>query len=93
MIKIQNISKTVNNKTIFKNISLNCLKNDCFILVGPNGIGKTSLIKCILGLYSINSGSIKVLDQEISTSYNTDPNIGIYLNNASMMPHSIVKAP
>ena len=92
MIKIQNISKIVNKKTIFNNISLNCKKNDCFILVGPNGIGKTSLIKCILGLYSLNCGSIKVLDQEISTSYNTDSNIGIYLNNASMMPHSIVKS-
>ena len=45
MIKIEKASKMIDDKFIFKDISLNVKKQETYLLVGPNGIGKTSLLK------------------------------------------------
>ena len=91
MICIEKVSKAINQKTIFNNISLHCRKNEIYVLVGPNGIGKTSLLKSILGLYSIDSGTISVLGETIGNSIKTNPNTGIFFETAKMLPHSKVR--
>jgi zinc transport system ATP-binding protein len=46
-------------------VDLSILKGDCVALLGPNGGGKTTLIKLCLGLLRPDSGSIKILGQEV----------------------------
>ena len=90
MIKIEKASKMIDDKFIFKDISLNVKKQETYLLVGPNGIGKTSLLKSIIGLYSIYSGSITVLGKKITKAYKMNPDIGVYLDTAKILPHSNV---
>ncbi|MBO4856980.1 MAG: ABC transporter ATP-binding protein [Treponema sp.] len=88
MINIQNITKRIKNKIVFEDISLQIKKQETYVLVGPNGIGKTSLLKSILGLYLTDTGSITVLGQKVSNSYTINSNIGVFLDTAKMLPHS-----
>lgn len=59
-IKIQNLSFGYANSNVLENISLEIKNRDFIAIIGPNGGGKTTLLKLILGLISPYSGSIDV---------------------------------
>jgi zinc transport system ATP-binding protein len=59
LVNIQNLSAGYNAHTVLKNISLKVYKQDFLGIIGPNGGGKTTLIKVILGLINPFSGIIR----------------------------------
>lgn len=58
MIEINNISLTLDNKKILNNINLHIKNGKIYGLIGPNGVGKTSLIKSLVGIYKVDDGEI-----------------------------------
>lgn len=52
MIEAKNISKSYGKNTIIRNSSFNLKSNEISFLMGPNGHGKTTLIKCMMGMES-----------------------------------------
>ena len=65
MIKVENISKSIGSKSLFKNISFDLPNNKIIGLLGANGAGKTSVFKAISGLSKIDSGKIKFYDENL----------------------------
>lgn len=90
MIQIENLNKRYNQHQVLKNISLDFKSNECVALIGPNGCGKTTLIKSILGMVLPDSGTINVLGQSIKSNiaYRDQigymPQIGRYPENMSI---------
>ena len=66
MIEAFNITKTVNNKKLFNNISLTIKNKSIIGLLGANGAGKTSLFRAIAGLSKINTGKLMFFGQDIT---------------------------
>lgn len=60
MININNLAVKFDNITILNNVSLAINKGELVHVLGPNGGGKTTLIKAILGLIKPQSGSITI---------------------------------
>ncbi len=60
MIEIKNINKTFGDLQVLKNISLTIEDGEAYGLVGPSGVGKSTLLNCLAGLDSYESGSIIV---------------------------------
>jgi len=58
VLKLKNISKSIENKQIIKEISFNISKGQIVGLLGPNGAGKTTIFYSILGLIRIDSGEV-----------------------------------
>jgi len=58
---------SVNQKTALKNLSLTLEEGDFVTVIGSNGAGKSTLLNVIAGVYPIDSGSIKLDGNEIST--------------------------
>ena len=58
MIEVKNISKSFDGKHILKDISFVIEKGECVSIIGQSGIGKSVLLKSIIGLIEIDSGSI-----------------------------------
>jgi len=58
MIETINISKRFGRLQALNNISLSLNKGECIALIGPNGCGKTTLIKSILGMVLPDAGDI-----------------------------------
>ena len=59
-IQLKNISAGYDNEIIIENINSNIYDGDFFGIIGPNGGGKSTLLKIILGLLNPYKGSIKV---------------------------------
>ena len=67
VISIKGLSVSYDRKRVLTNIHLNIKKGGLYGIMGPNGAGKSTLFKAILGLIEVNSGQIKVLDNEIQS--------------------------
>ena len=58
IIEIKNLSAGYDNRTVLHDINLTIYEHDFLGIIGPNGGGKTTLIKCILGLLKPTAGEI-----------------------------------
>ncbi len=58
ILECKNICKKFGKKTILTDVSFDICEGDILAFIGPNGSGKTTTIKLILGLQSIDSGMV-----------------------------------
>ncbi|MBQ3101490.1 ABC transporter ATP-binding protein [bacterium] len=66
MIKLENLTLSVeNNLTIFKNANIEIPKNKITVLVGLNGVGKTTLLKIIAGILKPQNGKVIKKSKEL----------------------------
>lgn len=66
MFKLKNISLTLNNKEILKNINLSVQPNDRVVIVGHNGTGKSSLLNIITGNAQASHGTLELDGKDIT---------------------------
>lgn len=67
VIKIRNVSKAFGDNEVLKDISLSLREGENIVVMGRSGIGKSVLIKCIIGLLSHDSGTIEIFGTDTST--------------------------
>ena len=65
MIRIKDLHKTYNELEAVKGISLNIEKGEMFGIIGPDGAGKTTIIRILCGLINSTSGESYLMDQNI----------------------------
>ena len=68
LIEIKNLSAGYDSRTVLRNVNLTVYDRDFLGIIGPNGGGKTTLIKCILGLLKPTAGEILYSDKRFVTS-------------------------
>lgn len=61
IVEIKNVWFAYNGQTVLEDVSLDILPGDFIAMIGPNGGGKTTLLKLMLGLLKPGKGSIRVL--------------------------------
>lgn len=66
MIHIKALSKNYNGVEVLKDINLEIQEGKIYGIIGHSGAGKSTLLRCINGLETYNSGSLKVMGQEVS---------------------------
>ena len=64
---VKNLNFTVNGQTILQNISLEILSGQYIAIIGPNGGGKTTLARMLLGLDKPTSGEVKIFGKKLSS--------------------------
>jgi Cu-processing system ATP-binding protein len=90
MIIIENCTKKFGKHEVLQNINLSFHRGECVALIGPNGCGKTTLIKSILGMVIPDSGSIQFNNKSIYGDYlyrssiGYMPQIGRYPDNMTI---------
>ncbi|BAW31146.1 MAG TPA: ABC transporter ATP-binding protein [Methanothermobacter sp.] len=67
-VEIKNLHYKINNKTILEDINLKIYKREFLAIIGPNGGGKTTLLKMIIGLLKPTKGNIKVFGLKPETA-------------------------
>ncbi|MBS1647566.1 MAG: ABC transporter ATP-binding protein [Bacteroidetes bacterium] len=76
MIEITDVNKSFGKLKVLNRVSLSFKEGECVALIGPNGCGKTTLIKSILGMVIPTNGEIKVKGQLVSEDYQYRKQIG-----------------
>lgn len=76
MIEIKNIYKKFGKLEVLNDVNLVFNKGECIALIGPNGCGKTTLIKSILGMVIPTKGNILFDEKSILNKYKYRDQIG-----------------
>ena len=65
LFDVRNISFSYDDEEIFSDISFSIERGDVLCVLGPNGTGKTTMIKCLNGLHDIDGGEILINGENI----------------------------
>jgi Cu-processing system ATP-binding protein len=76
MIAIKNIYKKFGKLEVLNDVNLTFNKGECIALIGPNGCGKTTLIKSVLGMVLPSKGDIFFDEKSILNKYKYREQIG-----------------
>ena len=74
VISIKGLFKSFNGIDILKDINLEVYKGENFVVLGRSGAGKSVLIKILVGLLSIDKGTVKVFGQQVDELSGKDLN-------------------
>lgn len=66
IIEIKDLSKKFGDNVVLNHFNLNLLEGENLVIMGRSGSGKSVLIKCIVGLVMPDSGTIKIMGQDIT---------------------------
>ena len=69
IIELDNVCFSYSGTEVLKNVSFKIFPGEFVGFIGPNGGGKTTLLKLILGFLKPNSGNLKVLGSNIKLAY------------------------
>ena len=66
ILKLQNISLSFEKRPILENISFEINQGEIFGMLGPNGVGKSTIFNLVTGLIKPNSGEIIIKDEKVN---------------------------
>lgn len=81
VLEAKSISKSFDDRPLFTDLSFSLPRNGIVGIIGPNGVGKSTLFKCITGLEAIDNGELKI-GETVSISYVDQSREGIDPNKS-----------
>ena len=86
IIDLENVSKTIRNNEVLKDISLHFESGSIYGFVGRNGSGKTMLFRLIAGLIKPTTGTVKYNGKALGSELDIVPRLGLVIENVGLYP-------
>lgn len=92
MLKIEHLSKSFHTKKILNNVSLTVKKGEIALFLGSSGVGKSTLLRILNNLETVNSGMIELDGVPLNLStINTTHTVGMVFQHFNLFDHLTVK--
>ncbi|MGN0145275.1 MAG: ABC transporter ATP-binding protein [Clostridium sp.] len=85
MIEVNNVSFQIDDRKILKDINLKIPEGKIYGIIGPNGVGKTTLLRCLTGIYETTDGVVKYDGENVYDNPKVKEIIG-YVADENIMP-------
>jgi ATPase subunit of ABC transporter with duplicated ATPase domains len=72
VLKIENISKSFGEKQVLRNVGFNIHRGEKVIIIGPNGVGKSTLLKILLNEHKADSGNFEWIPETKLSYFSQD---------------------
>jgi len=76
VIEAKNLAKGFDGRSLFRDLTFTLPRNGIVGIIGPNGVGKSTLFKCITGIHPLDSGDLKI-GETVKISYVDQSRSGI----------------
>ncbi|MCM3442744.1 ABC transporter ATP-binding protein [Metabacillus halosaccharovorans] len=85
LVKVSNVSKKIGKTSIINDVSFELCNGEILGLLGPNGSGKTTILKMLVGLLKPTKGSITIHDFDLQKDFESAiSNVGAIIENPIM---------
>ena len=90
-IEVTGVSKSFGAQKVLDNLSLSIPDGKITAIVGPSGVGKSVLLKLILGIYEVDSGSISIFGEDMTIASSEEEktsirkNCGVLIQSAALL--------
>lgn len=91
MIEVNNVSFEIDGRTILNDINLKIPEGKIYGIIGPNGVGKTTLLRCLTGIYETTKGLVKYDGEDVYDNPKVKEIIGYVADENIMHPNFRVK--
>ena len=68
VLEVDRLTKSFDDEMVFSDVAFTLTRGERLAVVGPNGVGKTTLLKCLAGVYEADRGKFR-LGHEVSVGY------------------------
>lgn len=87
MLTFQQVSKTFQNKLIFKNLEFSLPQGEVLTILGPSGKGKTTLLRILAGLETADSGTFFWKGKRFHPTDEKEQVLGLVFQDYQLFPH------
>ncbi len=92
MLKINQLTKSFGSKNILNDINLTIKKGEIAVFLGSSGVGKSTLLRILNNLETINSGTITLDNKELDlATINTTHTVGMVFQHFNLFDHLTVE--
>jgi len=86
-VRLENLTKTFGHVTAVKGVSFETYDEEFFVIVGPNGCGKTTILRLIAGLTEPDSGDIYIGNKLVNNLKPEERNVSMVFQGYALWPH------
>lgn len=87
ILELINVTKRFGEQLIFKDVNLQVQPNTILSVVGPSGIGKTTLLRTILGLESVDKGQFLLAGKKFDPHDHRQNSVGVVFQDYRLFPN------
>ena len=91
IVRFDNVSKSFDDTTVIKNISLDIYEGEFITFLGPSGCGKTTMLRMISGLETPTSGRVFIDNKDVTFVDATKREVNTIFQNFALFPKMTVK--
>ncbi len=85
VLSVRGLCKLYGSRPILNGVDFDVYRGEIFGFLGPNGSGKTTTIKCVLGLIEPNAGTIRICGEDLKSNFEgAMSNVGGIIENPEM---------
>ncbi|MBM3309292.1 MAG: ABC transporter ATP-binding protein [Candidatus Altiarchaeales archaeon] len=90
-IEVRGLCKSFGSHRVLKDVSFTVKNREYVVVLGSSGCGKTTLLKCIAGLYDVDSGSVFFDGVDYTDKRPEERNLGFFFQHYALFSHMTVR--